>query len=75
MAHIPRERALMKTIKNEYPNWKNLKIHESSPVKRGHSQTLKKHATYYTTSQYYSNHPFGSIVNGFKNERFREANF
>ena len=41
---IPRERALMQTIKNEYPNWKNLPIHESSPGNRGHSVLLRKKA-------------------------------
>ena len=38
---IPRERALMLTLANHYPNWKNLKIHESSPGNRGHSLNLK----------------------------------
>lgn len=72
---IPRERALMFTIINEYPNWKNLKIHESSPGKRGHSVTLKEHATYYQASQYYPNQPLGTSINGFQNEDLEHQTF
>jgi len=72
---IPRERALMKTIEDSYPNWKDLHIHESSPGSRGHSLTLKKHAAHYTASQYYPNHSFGSVVHGFKNEDLENQTF
>jgi len=72
---IPRERALMLTIEKEYPNWKNVRIHESSPGKRGHSVTLKKHATYYQASQYYPSQPVGTLINGFQNEDLEHQTF
>lgn len=60
---IPRERALMQTIKNEYPNWQELEIHESSPGNRGHSVLLKKKAKNYTVTQFFMNADLGSKVN------------
>lgn len=77
---IPRERALMLTIKNEYPNWKNLKIHESSPGKRGHSVTLRQHVLDYTETQFFVNHQLGEINKGVRNEdlesqTFKDASF
>ena len=52
----PRERVLMLTITRKYPNWKVLKIHESSPGNRGHSVNLKKHAEIYIETQFYVNY-------------------
>lgn len=72
---IPRERALIQVIKNEYPNWKNLKIHESSPGNRGHSITLKTQAAGYTESQFFVNEPLGKLVNGVQNENLEELTF
>lgn len=72
---IPRERALMLTINKEYPNWKDLAIHESSPGHRGHSVTLKKHSTNYLESQYFPNKPLGDIVQGFRNEDLEQQTF
>lgn len=72
---IPRERALMLTIKNEYPNWKTLKIHESSPGKRGHSITLKAQAKDYIETQYFSNEPLGEMINGIRNEDLEHQTF
>lgn len=71
----PRERALMATIEKYYPNWKNLKIHESSPIKRGASVKLKKYSTNYLASQYYPTKEFGSIIDGFKNEDLENQTF
>ena len=50
---IPRERALMKVIADHYPNWRKLRIHESSPVERGASSKLRRQCSQYTASQYY----------------------
>ena len=72
---IPRERALMLTIKKEYPNWKNLKIHESSPGNRGHSVTLKKHVKEYTETQFFVNQPLGELVQGIQNEDLEQQTF
>jgi hypothetical protein len=47
---IPRERALMVAIEMFYPTWKNLAIHESSPVERGVSLRFSRECPGYTTS-------------------------
>lgn len=72
---IPRERALMLTIKNQYPNWKTLKIHESSPGNRGHSVTLKSQCKSYIASQFYTNEKLGIKVDGFRNEDLENQTF
>src|SRR4030065_2882871 len=38
---IPRERALILTVEKYFPAWKELEIHESSPLNRGASLKLK----------------------------------
>lgn len=48
---IPRERALMKIIADYYPNWRELKIHETSPAGRGASAKLQQEGVCYTASQ------------------------
>lgn len=72
---IPRERALMDVINNEYPQWENLKIHESSPGARGHSILLKEKAKYYTETQFFVNEPLGSFVNRIRNEDLENQTF
>lgn len=72
---IPRERALMLTIKKEFPNWKNLIIHESSPGKRGHSETLRGHVKDYIETQFFVNKPLGIEVNGIRNEDLEQQTF
>ena len=65
---IPRERALALILEKHYPNWRHLKIHETSPEYRGVSLSIKKNCTNYLPSQYFPNNTFGEIVNGFRNE-------
>lgn len=72
---IPRERALMLTIEKYFPNWKDLDIHESSPVWRGASLRLKNNAKNYIASQYYPNQPFGSLVNDYVNQDLENQTF
>lgn len=72
---IPRERLLMLTINEWCPRWRNLKIHESSPGDRGVSVRLKNECKKYTASQYYSNAPLGSMVNGFYNQDIENQTF
>ena len=50
---IPRERALMQVIKDYYPNYKSLKIHESSPGGRGTSVKLRNECPGYSSSHFY----------------------
>jgi hypothetical protein len=72
---IPRERALMKTIEDLYPNWKNLTIHESSPGNRGHSKKLNEQGEKYTASQFFVNEPLGTIVGNYQNEDLEQMTF
>lgn len=55
---IPRERAVMYTIEQLFPDWRTLSIHESSPVGRGTSVKLRE-APRYLPSQYDPSLPFG----------------
>lgn len=72
---IPRERALMHVIKEQYSNWMDLDIHESSPGNRGHSLLLKSKAKNYTTSHFFSGYNLGEIVKGFRNEDLENQTF
>lgn len=72
---IPRERALMHIIENEYPEWKKLKIHESSPGNRGHSLKLKKYTDDYLETQFYPDKKLGKEVNGIRNEDLENQTF
>ncbi|PKQ46748.1 class I SAM-dependent methyltransferase [Confluentibacter flavum] len=72
---IPRERALMLTIKNKYPNWKALTIHESSPGTRGHSVTLRTHVKNYIETQFFVDKHLGDFVNGIRNEDLEAQTF
>lgn len=72
---IPRERALMYTINKEYPKWKSLAIHESSPGDRGHSVNLKKQCKNYMGSHFFKNKILGEYVNGIRNEDLENQTF
>ena len=72
---IPRERALMHIIEKLYPNWKELKIHESSPGNRGASLKLKQYCSNYTASQFYSELRKGSIIGSYQNEDLENQTF
>lgn len=50
---IPRERALMAALERFYPNWRDLRIHESSPGTRGVSPKLMRECPGYISTQYH----------------------
>ena len=72
---IPRERALMLVIEKYFPNWKELKIHESSPEVKGTSLKLKTNCRSYIGSQYYGDNEPGKIINGFSNQNLEKQTF
>jgi len=74
---IPRERALFKVIKDYYPNYSQLSIHESSPADRGASPKLKKECSNYSSSQYFPNVAPGSAdtKTGFRCENLEALTF
>ena len=61
---IPRERALMRVLQTFYPDWRSLRIHESSPGEHGTSKKLAGECAHYTASQYVPHLPSGSAWNG-----------
>ena len=71
----PRERALALVLNRMRPDWRNLSIHESSPMKRGVAMKLKKECAGYVASHYFPDKPFGEIVGGFRNESLEALTF
>lgn len=73
---IPRERAIMKVIEDFYPNWKELKIHESSPANRGTSVKLSSQCKNYIATHYDNRIPLGDIgTYGYRNEDLENQTF
>lgn len=58
---IPRERALMQVLLNYFPNFRELKIHESSPGGRGVSVLLKEACKNYSSSFWFPEIAEGQI--------------
>jgi SAM-dependent methyltransferase len=72
---VPRERALALVLERERPEWRSLKIHESSPVFRGISLKLKNEATHYLATQFFPDRPLGLVHLGFQNENLEAQSF
>lgn len=74
---IPRERALMHTIKTYFPNYRDLIIHESSPGNRGVSVKLKSVCRKYSASHLYKNLPIGKYhpAHGYRCEDLEKLSF
>ena len=63
-------------IERFFPQWRNLSIHESSPVfGRGATQRLTKEAPAYVASHYYADVAAGQIVNGIRCENLEHLSF
>ncbi len=65
----------MHVIERYYPNWKNLRIHESSPVHRGASTKLRSNAKMYVPTHYFPNEELGKTIKGFRNENLEMMTF
>ena len=66
----------MYCIEKFFPQWRDLTIHESSPVSgRGASRRLKNEAPGYVPSHYYPNVAAGEIVNGIRCEDLENLSF
>ncbi len=74
---IPRERALMATIARYYPNWRELRVHESSPAARGASLKLREECPGYVGSHYEPAIEFGSVhpEHGLRSEDLERQTF
>lgn len=73
---IPRERAVMYCLETFFPQWRDLTIHESSPILgRGPSRRLIAEAAGYLPSYYYPNVPPGEDLNGVRSENLEKLSF
>ena len=72
---IPRERALMLVIERCMPDWRERRIHESSPGGRGASVKLAR-APGYGASHYFPAMPLGAVApGGIANENLERLSF
>jgi len=63
-------------IERFFPQWRNLSIHESSPMLgRGANLRLTKEAPAYTATHYYPSVALGKIVNGIRCENLERLTF
>lgn len=73
---IPRERAIFQVIKERFPNYRELSIHETSPGGRGASVKLHQECSGYTASQFFPDYPVGKIhPSGFRCENLEALTF
>jgi SAM-dependent methyltransferase len=72
---IPRERALSWAIDNFFPDWRQVTIHESSPIPRGASEKLRRHCHDYITSQYFPGVESGAEFQGWRCEDLENLSF
>jgi SAM-dependent methyltransferase len=72
---IPRERALIWTLENFFPQWRDKILHESSPVARGASAKLQRECRNYLQSQFFPGVPPGTIHQGVRCENFEKLSF
>ena len=72
---LPRERALMFCLEKFYPNWRELTIHESSPVFRGASKHLAEECKNYLPSFFYPDISPGTYFKGYRCENLEELTF
>jgi SAM-dependent methyltransferase len=70
-----RERALGLVLNELLPNWRELKIHESSPSPTGLSRIMAAEAPNYVASHYFSDQNLGELRDGFRNENLESMTF
>lgn len=72
---IPRERALMHVLGEIAPNWRHLRIHESSPIGRGPSAVFARDCPGYIPTQYFPDIALGAVSNGVRCENLEHQTF
>ena len=72
---IPRERALMQVLDTWYPDWPQLRIHESSPGQRGASIRLARECPSYIPSQFFPGVPLGQSRDQIRCENLEALTF
>ncbi len=71
---IPRNRALFHVLTEQFPGYRSLRIHESSPCGPA-SARLARDCPGYVPSQYYPGALSGSVKDGFINENLEKMTF
>ena len=74
-ASIPRERALLKVIDQQFPNWKAGVLHESSPGGGASSARLARECPGYFSSHFFAGHAPGSMVGNARCENLEALTF
>lgn len=72
---IPRERALMSVLQQRFPNWRDMRIHESSPGRRGVSRRLALECRGYVPTHFFPDRPLGSTVGNYRCENLEQLTF
>jgi SAM-dependent methyltransferase len=72
---IPRERAVMLVIESVAPDWRGMRIHESSPIERGTSVRLRNECSGYVATQMFPGIPPGSTYGNFRCEDLERQSF
>lgn len=71
----PRERALAHVLHREMPNWREVAVHECSPMNRGISMKIRSECKTYVGSHFYPDRAFGSVIDGWRNENIESTTF
>jgi SAM-dependent methyltransferase len=72
---IPRERALMLALAELAPNWRSLRLHESSPGEQAASRVLRRDCKNYLATQYFPDVAPGSSKSGVRSENLEKQTF
>jgi SAM-dependent methyltransferase len=71
---IPRWRALIYVLETHFPNWRESRIHESSPGGAS-SQKLSRECKHYTATHFFQNTPAGETKHGYRCENLESQTF
>lgn len=72
---VPRERAISLILNRHFPNWRELKIHECSPAKRGISAKLAREGKNIIQTHFYPDLKIGSTEQEYRNEDLQRLTF
>jgi SAM-dependent methyltransferase len=72
---LVRERAVALVLNELAPNWRALRIHESSPADRGISKKMRLQAPRYLASYFFPDKPAGEFVGHLRNENLEKQTF
>lgn len=72
---VVRERALALVLREMRPDWRNLAIHESSPIDRGISALMRREGKKYVASHWFPDQAPGTGLHGFRNENLERQTF